>query len=62
MIVKYRHITEPNTDKTYDTKLALRNNPFIQMTQEEFDAMELQSFELDKMDGIILKYEVIDNG
>ena len=48
MIIKYIHASEPETEKTYDTEKALKNNPFIHKTQEEFDEMELEKFKRDE--------------
>lgn len=47
MIVKYRMLDNPeDTDwKTFDTVKALKLNPFVSMTQEAFDAMELSRFQ-----------------
>lgn len=60
MLVKYRHISETEKEKIYDTVKALKNNPFIQSTQKEFDDFELKHFEKDKRDGIIIDYQIIE--
>lgn len=45
MKVKYVHFSEPEVEKIHDTKKALKNNPFIHMTQKEFDEFTLRKFE-----------------
>lgn len=59
MIIKYVHFSEPEKEKLYDTVKALKNNPFIEKTQEEFDEFELNKFAADKEAGKILLYEII---
>jgi hypothetical protein len=56
LIIKYIHASEPETEKTYDTEKSLKNNPFIHMSQEEFDEMEVKRFERDEN---IIWFEVI---
>lgn len=56
MIIKYIHTSEPEAEKTYDTEKALKNNPFIHKTQEEFDEMELEKI---KRDENIVWFEVV---
>lgn len=58
MIVKYIHASEPRTEKVYDTEMALKNNPFIRMSQKEFDEMELKRFQENKAEGYILRFEI----
>lgn len=58
MIVNYVHIADPTTIRTYDTEKALRNNPFIDMSQQDFDEMELHRLLKDKKKGIILSYSI----
>lgn len=58
MIVNYVHIADPTTIRTYDTEKALRNNPFIDMSQKSFDEMELQRLLKDKEKGVILSYNI----
>lgn len=60
MKIKYVHFSEPNKEKIYDTVKALKNNPFIKKTQEEFDQFELGRMAVDKERGHILAYEVIE--
>ena len=60
MLVKYRHISEPGKEKIFDTVKALKNNPFIQSAQKEFDDSELKHFEKDERDGIIIDYQIIE--
>lgn len=59
MKIKYRHFIDPNTEKIYDTEKSLKQNPFIHMTQEEFDQHELKRMEEHKAEGHILEYEII---
>ena len=56
MKIKYVHFLEPEVEKVYDTVVALKNNPFIHMSQAEFDEMELAHLEQDKQKGLILFY------
>ena len=56
MIIKYIHASEPEREKTYDTEKSLKNNPFIDKTQKEFDEWELEHIKQDKN---ILFYAVI---
>ena len=58
MKIKYRHSSEPDKIKIYDTKVALKNNPFIRLSQETFDKMEIEHMERDKEKGYILSYEI----
>ena len=60
MKIKYIHFSEPNKTKIYDTKIALKKNPFYRMTQEEFDKLELSNMEENKQKGYVLSYEVIN--
>ena len=48
MVIKYIHMSEPEREKIHDTTLVLKNNPFINRSQKEFDEMELKRFEQDK--------------
>ena len=61
MIVKYIHISDPTTEKLYDTEKVFRNpnNPRVFKTQQEFDAFELNHFAENKKRGIIISYEII---
>lgn len=65
MKIKYIHFSEPNKVKIYDTEVALKKNPFldpfIRMTQEEFDKMELEHMERDKQKRHILSYEIVNS-
>lgn len=56
MIIKYIHTSKPETEKIYDTEKALKNNPFIHLSQKEFDEMELRRFKQDKH---IICFEVL---
>ena len=57
MKIQYRHTSDPDVEKVYDTVKSLQNNPFIQKTQEIFDAEELIKFGSDMH---IIKYQIID--
>lgn len=56
MIIKYIHESEPNVEKTYDTVKSLQNNPFICMTQEKFDRMEINKMQHDEH---ILSFKIV---
>lgn len=56
MKIAYIHASDPDTEKIYDTVKSLRNNPFIQKTQELFDADELLKFSSDMN---IIKYKIV---
>ena len=64
MIINYRHKTEPNIEKTYNTIRELMRNAFIivngtpGMDQETFDDLMLIRFKQDKKKGIILSYRI----
>lgn len=60
MKIKYVHFSEPENEKIYDTEVALKRNPSIHKTQEEFDQFELRHMERDKSKGYILSYEIIE--
>ena len=65
MIVKYRHVSEPNIEKIHNTERAFKNlrspfNPYRCKTQEEFDAFTLRHLAKDKENGIIISYEVME--
>lgn len=57
MKIAYVHTSNPDIEKVYDTVKSLQNNPFIQKTQEIFDAEELVKFGSDMH---IIKYRIID--
>ena len=61
MLIKYIHISDPTTEKFYDTEKAFNNpsNPRVHHTQEEHDAFELEHFAEDKERGTIIAYEII---
>ena len=60
MLIKYTHWSESEREKTYDTVKALKNNPFINRSQEEFDAWTMERLAKEKEGGFILSYEVIN--
>ena len=59
MLIKYIHFSEPEREKIYDTEKALRNNPFINKSQKEFDVWTMERFAKDKDGGLILSYEIL---
>lgn len=59
MIVNYIHVADPTTIRVYNTELALKNNPFIEMSQQDFDKLTLRSLSKDKKRGVILSYSVV---
>lgn len=58
MKIKYIHSSDPKKVRIYDTKIALKNNPFIKMPQEEFDKMEIENMKRNKEEGCVLSYEI----
>lgn len=61
MKIKYTHISDPGKEKIYDTVKSLENNPFIEMTQEEWDRHELEKMRLDRERGKICHFEIIED-
>lgn len=61
MLIKYTHISDPTTEKFFDTEKVFKNpnNPRVFKTQQEFDAFELGHFAEDKERGTIISYEII---
>jgi hypothetical protein len=62
MKIKYIHVSDPTIEKIHDTEKSFKSTPRVFRTQGEFDAFTLQLFERDKENGIVLSYEVIDEG
>jgi len=60
MKVEYIHASAPNETRVFDTSRSLKNNSFIRMTAEEYDAFELNNFEKGKAKGEILSYHVLE--
>jgi hypothetical protein len=65
MIVKYKHISDPEVEKFHNTEGAFKKlhspfNPYCYKTQEEFDAFTLKHLAKDKENGIIISYEVME--
>ena len=65
MKVKYRHISDQNTEKMYDTKKAYRKCPSILSlsisdgkTLDDWNRQELERFRKDKERGVVLDYRV----
>ena len=59
MKIDYVHFSSPDIKKEYDTVVALKNNPYVKMSQDDFDKMELEHMEKDRKNGYILSYEVV---
>lgn len=63
MLVKYRHISDPDIIKTFDAVIALKKHPTSftgkRPTQNEYDEFTIAKFEQDFQNGIILEYEKI---
>ncbi len=62
MKIKYVLAGRPDLEKVYDTEIALKRNSFIAMSQERFDKLELARMKYDKERGLLLSYEVIEDG
>ena len=66
MKIKYRHVSEPDRVKIFDTETAYRNPgplgpPCRDTSLEDYNAWELEHFAADKAKGVILDFEVISN-
>ena len=61
MKIEYVHKSSPNEKRIYNTEKALKNNPHIHMSQEDFDDRELKQMEADKVSGTIIEYQVLDD-
>jgi hypothetical protein len=55
MVIEYVHMSDPDTVKSYDTVKSLRNNPFLNFSQVEWDNLELERFKHDKN---IIRFEI----
>ena len=66
MIIKYIHSSEPGIEKFYDTEKAYKNTPFffgqLRVLLEDFEKAEIDRFERDKQNGVILSYEIVKEG
>jgi hypothetical protein len=68
MKIKYVHISNPSVEKVYDTTRGLRgcegllSNLGSFPSQEEWDRSELFNFERDRQRGLILQYEIVEEG
>ncbi len=68
MKIKYIHISDPEAERVHDTERAMRNNMGMirafggNPSQEVWDRFELEKFEQDKEKGLILRYEVLEEG
>ena len=69
MKIKYRHASAPKVEKIHDTKKAYDNMDFAirdpqsklyNITQQEFDKIQLETFKRDKQRLIICDYEIIE--
>jgi hypothetical protein len=58
MKIQYRHASDPDKIKIFDTVKSLHNNPFINQNQEVYDARTLIQMESDMN---ILEYKVISD-
>ena len=61
MKIRYTHISDPDTEKIYDTEISLKRNSFIKMSQEDWDKHELEKMNKDKKNGLILSYRIMTN-
>ena len=61
MRIQYIHSTEPDKIKYFDTEKAYKNMPFIlsRPTLSEYEAIELNNFEKNKLSGIIKDYKIV---
>lgn len=71
MKVRYIHVSNKKIIKIHDTKKAYANMEFARfdpssklygLTQEQFDELYKKIFEDDKKKGIILEYEILEEG
>lgn len=58
MKIQYRHASDPDTFKIFDSVKSLHNNPFIDQNQEIYDAHILTQMGCDMN---ILEYKVISD-
>lgn len=58
MKIQYKHTSDPDKVKIFDTVKSLRNNPFITQSQEIYDAHTLVQMESDMN---ILEFKVIED-
>lgn len=56
MKIQYKHTSDPDKVKIFDTVKSLRNNPFITQSQEIYDARTLVQMESDMN---VLEFKVI---
>lgn len=56
MKIQYKHASDPDKVKIFDTVKSLRNNPFITQSQEIYDAHTLVQMESDIN---VLEFKVI---
>ena len=64
MKVKYRHVSEPDKVRVYDSDLSYERNSVQSMrgiSKEDWAAEDLARFERDKRKGLVLEFEVIDD-
>lgn len=71
MKIKYVHASAPNTVKVHDTVVSLSKDNYYLMvvptymgkpSQEEYDKQILANFERDRKKGVVLSYEVLEEG
>lgn len=58
MKIQYRHTSDPDKVKIFDTVKSLCNNPFITQSQEMYDAHILVQMESDMN---VLEFKVIED-
>lgn len=66
MKIKYIHSSAPELESTHDTVKSFKNSSGfvrsmgVDITQKDWDKMELEHFEKDFQKGTILKYSVVE--
>lgn len=72
MKIKYVHATTPDVEMVHDTEASLANTNLYLIvcvpsymnkpSQEEYDKQILANFERDRKKGVVLSYEVLEEG
>lgn len=69
MKIKYVHIANPSVEKVYDTASGYREHKHMSdflhmppMTEEEWDEAEKKRFAEKHARGLVLSYEIIEEG
>ena len=69
MKIKYIHASAPKSEKIHDTKQAYKNmdwaihdpeSKLYNITQSEFDEIQLNTLKRDKQKGVVLSYEIME--